>query len=75
MMLRRWAVVKISFPEHISGCTFPIVFKFYTQPPSCAFCGRYMNLGLLLVQYCDLFGRFDTHFVSGADLKNYWADD
>ena len=34
MMLRRWAVgpsVNISFPEHISESTCPIVFKFYTQ--------------------------------------------
>ena len=33
-MLRRWAVgpsVTISFPERISGCTCPIIFKFYTQ--------------------------------------------
>ena len=34
MMLWRWAVgpsVNISFPEHISDSTCPIVFKFYTQ--------------------------------------------
>ena len=32
--LGRWAVgpsVNISFPEHISESTCPIVFKFYTQ--------------------------------------------
>ena len=34
MILRRWAVgpsVNVSFPEHISESTCPIVFKFYTQ--------------------------------------------
>ena len=34
MMLRHWAVgpsVNISFLEHISESTCPIVFKFYTQ--------------------------------------------
>ena len=34
-----------------------------------------MNSDLLLVQNYDLFRRFDAHFVSGADLKKYWADD
>ena len=34
----------------------------------------YMNFELLLVQNYDLFRRFDTHFVSGADLEKYWAD-
>ena len=34
----------------------------------------YMNFDLLLVQYYDLFKRFDKHFVSGADLEDYWAD-
>ena len=24
--------------------------------------------------YNDLFRRFDTHFVSRADIENYWAD-
>ena len=33
-----------------------------------------MNFDILLVQHYDLFGRFDTHFVSGADLEKYWAD-
>ena len=33
-----------------------------------------MNFDLLLVQNYDLFRRFDAHFVSGADLENYWAD-
>ena len=33
-----------------------------------------MNLDLLLVQNYDLFRRFDTHFVSGADLEKYRAD-
>ena len=33
-----------------------------------------MNFDLLLVQNYDLFERFDTQFVSGADLKKYWAD-
>ena len=33
-----------------------------------------MNFDLLLVQNFDLFRRFDTHFVSGADLAKYWAD-
>ena len=33
-----------------------------------------MNFDLLLVQNYDLFRRFDTHFVSGADLEKYWAD-
>ena len=32
------------------------------------------DFDLLLVQKYDLFRRFDAHFVSGADLKNYWAD-
>ena len=32
------------------------------------------EIDLLLVQYYDLFRRFDTHFVSGADLENYWVD-
>ena len=31
----------------------------------------YMNFELLLVQNYDLFRRFDTHFVSGADLEKY----
>ena len=35
----------------------------------------YMNFDLLLVQDSDLFRRFDAHFVSGADLEKYWADD
>ena len=26
-------------------------------------------------QNYDLFRRFDAHFVSGADLEKYWADD
>ena len=30
---------------------------------------------LILVQNYDLFRRFDAHFVSGADLEKYWADD
>ena len=34
-----------------------------------------MNFDLLLVQNYDLFRRFDAHFVSGADLEKYWADD
>ena len=34
----------------------------------------FVNFDLLLVQNYDLFRRFDTHFVSGADLENYWAD-
>ena len=33
-----------------------------------------MNFDLLLFQYNNLFRRFDTHFVSGADLENYLAD-
>ena len=33
MMLRRWAVRKQQFPEHISESTCPIVFKFHTQHP------------------------------------------
>ena len=36
--------------------------------------GPYIRLPVLLVQNYDLFRRFDTHFVSGADLENYWAD-
>ena len=35
----------------------------------------YLNFDLLLVQNYDLFRRFDAHFVSGADLEKYWADD
>ena len=34
----------------------------------------YMNFDQLLVQNYDLFRHFDTHFISGADLENYWAD-
>ena len=34
----------------------------------------YMNFDLLLVQNSDLNRRFNAHFVSGADLKKYWAD-
>ena len=34
----------------------------------------YMNFELLLVQNYDIFRRFDTHFLSGADLEYYWAD-
>ena len=34
-----------------------------------------MNFDLLLVQNYDLFRRFAAHFVSGADLEKYWADD
>ena len=80
MLLRRWAVgptVNNSFPEHISESTCPIVFKFYTQHPwgvQLCLLG-YMNSDLLLVQNYDLFRRFDAHFVSGADLEKYWADD
>ena len=33
-----------------------------------------MNFDLLLVQNYDLFRGFDAHFISGADLENYWAD-
>ena len=33
-----------------------------------------MSFDLLLVQNYDLFRRFDTHFVSGADLEKYWAE-
>ena len=33
-----------------------------------------MNFDLLLVQNYDLFRRFDTHFISRADLEKYWAD-
>ena len=73
VMLRRWAVgpsVNNSFPEHISESTCPIVFKFYTQHPEgvllCLL--GYMNFDLFLL-------RFDAHFVSGADLEKYWADD
>ena len=32
---------------------------------------EYINFDLLLVPYYDLFSRFDTHFVPGADLENY----
>ena len=35
----------------------------------------YLYFDLLLVQNYDLFRRFDAHFVSGADLEKYWADD
>ena len=35
----------------------------------------YLNFDLLLVQNYDLFRRFDAHFVPGADLEKYWADD
>ena len=28
-----------------------------------------------IVQNYDLFRRFDAHFVSGADLEKYWAND
>ena len=35
----------------------------------------YLNFDLLLFQNYDLFRRFDAHFVSGADLEKYWADD
>ena len=67
--------VNISFPEHISECTCPIVFYTHntSKGSSCAFFG-YMNFDLLLVQNYDLFRRFDAHFVSRADLENYWAD-
>ena len=34
-----------------------------------------MNFDQLLVQNYDLFRRFDAHFVSGADLEKYWAND
>ena len=33
-----------------------------------------MKFDLLLVSNYDQFRRFDAHFVSGADLENYWAD-
>ena len=33
-----------------------------------------MNFDLLLVQNYDLFRRFDTHLVFGADLEKYWVD-
>ena len=32
-----------------------------------------MKFDLLLVPNYDLFRRFDAHFVSEADLENYWA--
>ena len=35
----------------------------------------YLNFDLLLIQNYDLFRRFEAHFVSGADLEKYWADD
>ena len=34
-----------------------------------------MNFNLLMVQYYDLFRRFDKHFVPGVDLENHLADD
>ena len=36
---------------------------------------RRLNFDLLLVQNYAPFRRFDAHFVSGADLEKYWADD
>ena len=64
---RKWCYgvglsVNILFPDHISECTCSIVFKFYTSR-------RCMNFDLLLVQNSDLFRRFETHLVSGADRK------
>ena len=35
----------------------------------------YLNFDLLLVKNYDVFIRFKAHFVSGADLEKYWADD
>ena len=50
-----------------------LAFKFQRNKmfPLCSivnikYCGQ--------VQYYDLFGRFDTHFLSGAYLENYCAD-
>ena len=73
MMLRRWAV-----REHlVSGAYVRLSSNFAhntSRGSSCAFLG-YLNFDLLLVQNYDLFRRFDAHFVSGADLEKYWADD
>ena len=57
--LGRWAAVNNSFPEHISESTCLIVF----------------NTQLLGYLNFDLLRRFEAHFVSGADLEKYWADD
>ena len=71
MMLRRWGVREHFVSEaylrmHLSDC----LQISHTTPLG----GIYMNFDLLLVQNYDLFRRFDTHFVSGADFENYWAD-
>ena len=34
----------------------------------------WLNFALLLVLYYDLFKCFDIHYVSRADLENYWVD-
>ena len=71
--------MNISFPEHISGSTCPIVVKILhtTLPVGPVVPFRVYDLSPTFGSvgpYNDLFRRFDTHFVSRVDLENYWAD-
>ena len=83
MMLRRWAVGPLSRPgtfrfQSISLKVLVRLSSNFThntsRGSSCAFWGIHMNFDLLLFQNYDLFRRFETHFVSGADLEKYWVD-
>ena len=76
MMLRRWAVrdyfvSRAYFRMYLSDCLE--ILHTTLLGGLVVFLG-YMNFDLLLVQYYDLFRRFETYFISGADLENFWAD-
>ena len=75
-MLRRWAV-----REHlVSGAYLRMYLSdclqiLHTTPQGgLVVLLGYMNFDLLLLQYYDLSRCFKTHFVSGSDHENYWAD-
>ena len=74
-MLRRWDVGPLGcwavrehfyLRKYLSDCLQIL----HTTPLG----GLVVPFGIILVQTYDLFRRFDAHFVSGADLENYWAD-
>ena len=68
MMLWRWVI-----REHfVSGAYLKMYLSdclqiLHTTQQLCLL--GHMNFDPLLVQYYDLFRRFDTHLVSGADLE------
>ena len=56
MLLRRWAVREISFPEHISESTWPITVILHIHVPSCAFSVFWtLKLTQLMAAYRPLF--------------------